>query len=312
MQRTLRPPNFRLDALTVLVGTSLVVLAAAAWGATWYASSAMYDDRASAGVAEIDSMDGDMAQDETAATGEGMTTDAMGDSEMSSEADVRMRIGVSEQMSSWPWPATFAVFLGVWLAMMAAMMLPAASPMAQTFARSARNRYPPARASFLVALFLAGYLFVWGAFGAGVFVINELTSEAVGRWKGLLDAAPYVGGALLIAAGIYQFTWLKNLCLAKCRSPLSFIVGQWQDGALGAFWMGTKHGSYCLGCCIGLMAGLIVAGVMSIPWMITLAALIFAEKVTPWGPQIARVTAVCLVAAGVGLLLWGPDVPGIA
>jgi predicted metal-binding membrane protein len=223
-----------------------------------------------------------------------------------------MRIGVSDQMASWPWAWTLAAFLGGWVVMMAAMMFPAAAPMTHAFARSTRGTNAPARATLLIALFLSGYLLVWGGLGLAVFLANELASELADNSDRIVDAGPYIGGVFLIGAGIYQFTSFKQWCLSKCRSPLSFVLKEWRSGTVGALAMGVKHGLYCLGCCIGLMVGLIVVGVMSIPWMVTLACLIFAEKVTRWGPQIARATAVVMFAAGVALIVYGEKLPGLA
>lgn len=293
-------PAFRLDRLSLCVGAVLLAVTIGAWA--FVVNMEMDHD------AHLSSM----AADSMPAEDEAMPATEVHDLGMESPRDdLRMRLGVSEQMQSWPRAATIAAFLGGWLAMMAAMMFPAASPMVTMFARSARRRYARGRSSLLIGIFIAGYLAAWGLFGLGVYALNEGVGEASVRWEWVLDSGPYLGGALLIAAGIYQVTWFKQACLQKCRSPLSFIMQEWRDGSAGALRMGAKHGLYCLGCCIGLMAGLIVAGVMSIGWMVTLAVLIFAEKVTRWGPQIARVTAAVMVIAGAALIVYGEKLPGI-
>lgn len=291
MQETIQRRPMHLDRLTLSLGAVLFAATVLAWFAVVRANAAM-DDGEAPHVAEQPEM-------------------AVSERPMPVKADVRMRMGVSEQMSSWPWAVTFGVFLAVWIPMMAAMMFPAAAPMVRAFARSARSRYKPVQASLLIALFLTGYLAIWGGFGAGAFLLNELVSEASGQWGWVVNAGPYVGGGLLIGAGIYQFTWFKQFCLSKCRTPLAFMIKEWRDGSFGAAQMGAKHGLYCLGCCIGLMVGLIVAGVMSIGWMVTLAVLIFVEKVTRWGPQLARVTAVVMVVAGIALMVYQENLPGI-
>lgn len=310
MERALQPRALRLDRLTITLGAVLLLATAAAWAIVLQANDAMDDNRTA--TVETSSMDQPAKSDgmdhSTATEADEMPGSGMA---MSAQSDVRMRIGVTEQMSSWPWLLTLAAFLGFWVAMMAGMMFPAAAPMVHAFARSARIRQSPGRASLLIGLFLAGYLVIWGGFGLATFVINELVSESASRWDWVVDAGPYAGGVLLIGAGIYQFTWFKHLCLSKCRTPLSFMVKEWREGSGGAIQMGFKHGLYCLGCCIGLMVGLVVAGIMSIGWMVTLAVLIFAEKATRWGPQVARAAAVVMVGGGIALMIFGKDLPGI-
>lgn len=299
--------SVRTDRLTLTIGAALLIAALVSWAIVLKANAAMDD-----APAALPGLDSAMDEGDPGAATNPMD-DAGGDAmaAMSPREDLRMRIGVSRQMDSWAWPATFAVFAGGWMAMMAAMMFPAATPMVSMYARSARKRYSPSKSAALIATFVLGYIVIWGVFGVAAYAINEAAGEASTHWDSVLDAGPYVGGVLLIGAGIYQLSPLKQLCLAQCRSPFSFLMHHWHDGATGAVRMGVRHGLWCLGCCVGLMVGLIVAGVMSIGWMVTLGVLIFAEKVTRWGPQVARVTAAAMVAGGIGLMVFGEDLPGI-
>jgi predicted metal-binding membrane protein len=113
--------------------------------------------------------------------------------------------------------------------------------------------------------------------------------------------APLALGATLVTAGLYQFTPMKRICLTRCRSPFTFVALSWRDGRLGALRMGLQHGAYCLGCCWALFAVLVAAGVMSLAWMLLLAALVFVEKVLPDGPCAASVIGLALVALGLVL-----------
>jgi predicted metal-binding membrane protein len=197
-------------------------------------------------------------------------------------------------------------FLGVWLVMMAAMMLPSVSPTVALYARMARR-------SSLVApfVFAAGYLATWTAAGLvayGVFEIgrsllgDELTWDGAGRWL--------AGGTLVVAAA-YELTPMKDLCLGKCRSPLGFLLGAWRPGKWGALVMGVRHGAWCVGCCWALMASLFALGVMSLAWMAFVAGLIALEKTVPFGRAITYGTAGLLLVLGV-LLIAAPDaVPGL-
>jgi predicted metal-binding membrane protein len=203
-------------------------------------------------------------------------------------------------------PGALGWFVGVWVVMMAAMMLPSVSPTVALYARMARARAPWAPLAFT-----AGYLLTWSAAGLlayGVFVLgrevagSELSWDGAGRWL--------AGGTLLLAAA-YELTPLKNACLTKCRSPLGFLLGRWRDGLSGAVGMGARHGAWCLGCCWALMASLFALGVMSIAAMAFVAALIAFEKTLPWERAATWTTAGVLVVLGV-LLIAAPDaIPGI-
>jgi len=199
-----------------------------------------------------------------------------------------------------------AWFLGVWIVMMAAMMLPSVAPTVALYARMTRRRSPAAPLAFTAGYFVtwgtAGLL-AYGAFALGRTLLGDaLAWDHAGRWA--------AGGTVALAV-VYELTPLKDVCLAKCRSPLGFLLGTWRDGVRGALAMGTRHGAWCVGCCWALMAALFALGAMSLAWMAFVAALIALEKTLPWSRVATAGTAVLLLALGV-LLVVAPDaVPGL-
>jgi predicted metal-binding membrane protein len=197
-------------------------------------------------------------------------------------------------------------FLGVWVVMMAAMMFPSVAPTVALYARMAQARWPLAPLAFT-----AGYLLTWagaglvayGLFRGGRALLgDQLAWDGAGRW---------LAGGTLVVAALYEVTPLKDVCLAKCRSPLGFLVGAWRDGTAGALDMGVRHGAWCVGCCWALMASLFALGVMSLAWMAFVAALIALEKTLPWGRAATYGTALVLLALGVWLVAAPGTVPGL-
>jgi predicted metal-binding membrane protein len=197
-------------------------------------------------------------------------------------------------------------FLGVWIVMMAAMMFPSVSPTVALYSRMARRSAPGAP-----LIFAAGYLLTWAAAGLLAYGVADLARRLLGpglSWDG--TGRWLAGGTLVVAAG-YELTPLKDVCLAKCRSPLGFLLGAWRDGLSGALAMGARHGAWCVGCCWALMASLFALGVMSVAWMAFVAALIAAEKILPWGCAVTYGTAALLLVLGV-VVMAAPDViPGL-
>ena len=201
-------------------------------------------------------------------------------------------------------------FVGVWATMMAAMMLPSAAPMVMLVERVSRDRDGGRRrGAALAVVFVAGYLAVWAAFGLvayGVYRLLAAADSSVLHWDG---GGRWVAVAAVAAAGVYQLTPLKRICLRHCRSPLHFLLHGWHSGPAGAVRMGAVHGLYCAGCCWGLMLVLFAVGVMSLPWMIVVALVIFAEKILPFGERIAGPLAVALIALGLWIGLDPGSVP---
>jgi len=200
-----------------------------------------------------------------------------------------------------------AVFLFGWAAMMVAMMVPATLPLILLYCTLARNRFSPARARICTAVLLLGYVAVWAMVGLPVYAYNSLSSTA-GSLAAVLPAL------LLIIGGAYQFTPLKRICHARCSSPLFFLMRHWRPGATGTLRLGVLHGVDCLGCCAGLMVGLVALRMMNLAWMLTAAVIIFTEKAIPNSHRIAWPLGVVMVAGGVVLLaasLLGGMAPGM-
>jgi predicted metal-binding membrane protein len=199
------------------------------------------------------------------------------------------------------------VFLSSWAAMMVAMMVPATLPLMLLYSTIARNRLSPAQSRVGTVTLLVGYIAVWAAAGLLVYAYNTLAGAA-GSLAAVLPAL------LLIVGGVYQFTPLKRSCHTRCSSPLFFLMQNWRPGATGALRLGTLHGVDCLGCCAGLMVGLVALGMMNLAWVLTAAVIIFAEKTIPNSHRIARPLGVVMVVGGAGLLatsLLGGMTPGM-
>ena len=194
-----------------------------------------------------------------------------------------------------------ASLTGMWIGMMAAMMAPTAWPWLVTFQRLNRPSTGVARAMAL-SLFAAGYLSAWTVYALAAAGLQLALSTA--GWLDQSSASGAgVGAAVLIGAGLFQFTPVKRACLTHCRNPLSFLLARWHNGPIGGYRLGLSHGWFCVGCCWALMATTLVVGMSHLGWMLALTAAVFVEQVVPWG-QLARVPlGVSLVAAGLARLL---------
>lgn len=200
----------------------------------------------------------------------------------------------------------FPLFVGTWSLMMAAMMLPTISPMVDAFVRvQANNRVRGNRFVSPVA-FVTGYLLVWCSIGVIAFVLARWLEDLSMDYMWLMDNGARLGGGLIVAAGIYQLSPLKRICLGKCRTPMAFVATSWRDGTLGAVRMGIDHGAFCLGCCWLLFAILFPLGIMNVAIMAAVTVLILAEKVLPYGTRVALIAGVALVAYGL-LVVAIPD-----
>ena len=195
------------------------------------------------------------------------------------------------------------VFLAIWIVMMVAMMFPTAAPMILTFHRVQTTKRQRGEAFVSTWIFLGAYMFVWTVAGIAAYIGAVAAEGIVGRAALSSATAERIGGAILIVAGLYQLTPLKNLCLSKCRTPIGFIMTSWRDGTIGALRMGALHGAWCLGCCWLLFVILFPLGIMNIAAMAMITLLIFAEKTLPWGASASRVTAAALVAYGAAVLV---------
>jgi len=203
-----------------------------------------------------------------------------------------------------------ALFMAMWVSMMAAMMFPTAAPMILIYARVQSTRRAAGRAYGPTGFFTAAYLGVWAMAGgiafAGALLIGALADHVA--W--LQENGSRISGGLVLAAGVYQLTPLKAVCLRHCRSPLSFVLNHWREGRGGALTMGLQHGLYCVGCCWLLFVLLFPLGIMNLAAMAILTVVIFLEKSTAWGNRLSLVFGVALIAYGLAVVAAPALLPG--
>ncbi len=208
---------------------------------------------------------------------------------------------------------TLGFYTSAWVVMMAAMMFPSIAPMVLVYRLIDRRRreLPHATIGGSTSMFVAGYLASWTVFGLLAYAlfdgVRSLSIGALSWHRG----GPYVAGGVLLAAAIYQLTPAKDACLRRCRGPLQFLSQAWRDGPLGAFRMGVEHGGWCVGCCWALMAAVFALGIMSVGWMVFVAALIAIEKLLPWKVPANRTIAAVLTVLAVAVALAPANVPGL-
>ncbi len=202
------------------------------------------------------------------------------------------------------------LFLGVWLAMVAAMMFPAVAPMILMFARLAANRRSSGRPLAPTSSFVAGYVLVWAAIGVAAFVLGLGAEALAERFTVLGDNAGRIGAVLIVAAGAYQFSALKNRCMTECRSPLAFFAQHWREGGRGAVAMGAHHGMVCAGCCWALMAIMFPLGMMNIAALGAVTVVIFSERVLPGGKVVQYGVGAVLLVLGIAAVVDPGLLPG--
>ncbi|NOQ63065.1 MAG: DUF2182 domain-containing protein [Methyloprofundus sp.] len=205
----------------------------------------------------------------------------------------------------WQWQLTdFTVVYTMWGVMMAAMMLPSALPMIKAFNKSCQQRY--GNDSSFSALFSLAYLLVWLVFSV-LLTLLQWQLHSLGLLSAMMESSnAFFSAGVLITAGIYQFTALKNACLQHCRSPFSFLLNSWQQGRQGAFNMGIIHGSTCLGCCWAQMLIMFAVGVMNITAMVLITLFILIEKSRHANEQLfSKVTGIILCVWGGFIFLLG-------
>lgn len=199
-------------------------------------------------------------------------------------------------------PALWALTIGMWWAMMIAMMSPAAAPTILLYARVHRHALAGGRSQDRLAptgAFLLGYLLVWFAFSLGAAALQWMLIDRGVVSPGMSSSqSRWLSAGVLIAAGFYQLSPLKAACLAHCRDPAAFLSRHWRPHAWGAVRLGILHGGFCVGCCWLLMTLLFVGGVMNLVWIAALAILVLVEKLMPPGRWIGQ-------AVGLGLIAWG-------
>ena len=268
---------------------AILIIAAIAWTYTVY-------------VAETGMGMGSMQMASESDAGTGM---AMG--EMQEESDGSMGssgMGMAmADMRSWN-AVDFGLMYVMWAVMMVAMMAPSATPMLLMFATVNRRRKERQAPYVPTGIFLAGYVIVWAAFSLAATGGNwglhqaSLLSSMMGE-----STSGYLGGSLLVLAGVFQWSPLKYNCLKQCRTPMGFLMTSWREGPRGALRMGLEHGVYCLGCCWALMLLLFVLGIMNLVWIAALAAFVLAEKVAPKAEWVSRISGVLLLGWGIWTIL---------
>ncbi|HSG17448.1 MAG TPA: DUF2182 domain-containing protein [Anaerolineae bacterium] len=200
--------------------------------------------------------------------------------------------------SAMPGVHGFWVLFAMWTIMQVAMMSPTTVPMILMHGKIERHRQPHSFPYFRTILFFLGYIFLWVLFSL-VFALLQmglLSAELLSPM--MATNTPWLTGGILIAAGLFQFSHLKQACLKQCRSPVTYLMTEWRNGRSGAMLMGLKHGLHCVGCCWIIMALLFAAGVMNLFWMAAITAFVLIEKLAARGDQFGRVV-------GVGLIAWG-------
>jgi predicted metal-binding membrane protein len=218
----------------------------------------------------------------------------MGMGDMSAMVDA---LGNAAMTSPVPWAAsTFALMVLMWWIMMMGMMLPSAAPMVLLYGRLQRRQLAHEQPALRTASFVAGYLVVWGAFSAIATLAQWGLGSALLISPMRMDSGPGLGAVLFLAAGLYQLSPFKDLCLRRCRSPAEFLSTYWRKGTRGAFVMGAVHGAFCVGCCWLLMALLFFGGVMNLAWVALIGVFVLLEKILPRGQLFARASGAALLA----------------
>jgi predicted metal-binding membrane protein len=210
---------------------------------------------------------------------------------------------VGMPMEPMPW-STFhaALMFTMWLVMMIAMMAPSASPMVLLFTAIKRKQAASVSPTVEASIFLGGYLLIWAGFSL-IAALAQWAFERVGLLSmGMASTSAVFAGVILVAAGLYQLAPIKSACLRYCQSPVLFLSQHWRPGAVGAFRMGLRHGSYCVGCCWFLMVLLFVSGIMNLVWIAGIALYVACEKLLPLGQRLSRAAGVALIISGTMVL----------
>jgi len=218
--------------------------------------------------------------------------------------------GTMTGSAAWMMPSTWdlthlVLLFAMWVVMMAGMMLPSAAPAFLLYASVIRRSPAGERTAAHVYAFAGGYLLVWTVFSVAATVLQRLLAGWL-LLSPMMDARDSrFGGALLVVAGVFQFTPFKQACLQSCRSPAAFITRHWKPGVWGGLYLGVAHGLFCLGCCWALMLLLFVGGVMNLWWIAALTVFVLIEKLAPFGAKGGRFSGAPIIAMGLWSLLRG-------
>ena len=197
----------------------------------------------------------------------------------------------------------FLSLFGMWTVMQVAMMSPTAVPMILMHVKVQRSRHPAKTPYLQTVLFFLGYIIIWTGFSAAIARIQLYLQSTSLLTPQMAFVSPWLAGGSLIAAGLFQFSKLKEVCLNGCRSPVTYFMTEWREGDFGALMMGLKHGLHCMGCCWVLMALLFVAGVMNLLWMAVITVFVLLEKVFPSGKTFGQIGGAVMIVWGVVLMI---------
>jgi predicted metal-binding membrane protein len=197
----------------------------------------------------------------------------------------------------------FILLFFMWLVMMIAMMTPSVTPLILIFAKVNRQKKQQEHPFVNTIYLMAGYFLAWAAFSLIATCLQWLLQQISLLNPEMKTTSKILGGIILIIAGIFQFTPLKQTCLNYCRSPLDFVLHYWKEGKQGALKMGIENGFYCIGCCWLLMVLLFVAGIMNLLWIALIALFVLVEKISPGVKWIPYVAGVMLIAYGTFVLI---------
>jgi predicted metal-binding membrane protein len=219
-------------------------------------------------------------------------------------------MGMTMEMPAWTAADVLFTF-AMWVVMMIGMMVGTAAPVLLLFAGAHAGR-GGRRVPWIVLVFGLGYVIVWAGFSAAAALTQWALHSAAMLSPMMAASSSRVGGAILIAAGVYQLTPFKRACLTHCQSPLGFLMTHWRSGTRGALMMGLRHGAYCLGCCWALFAVLAATGMMSLAWMLLLTLVVFAEKALPQGRRTSVVVGGTLIGLGLAVASGAVSMPWAA
>ena len=227
----------------------------------------------------------------------------MGGKEMTGFRMVPAGMGIMAPATA-PWQAIeFVYAFAMWAVMMVGMMTPSAAPMILIYARLGRQASAQGKPFAAAGWFATGYLLTWVGFALVATGAQWVLERTASLDQTMASTSQAFGGIVLIAAGVYQWTPLKDKCLAQCQSPLLFIQreGGFRRDPSDSLLLGLRHGAYCVGCCWVLMTLLFVGGVMNVLWIATISAFVLIEKIVPVGRLISRIAGAGFVAAGTWL-----------
>lgn len=217
--------------------------------------------------------------------------------------DMSLMPGMSAVMMREFSPLQFFGLFVMWAVMMAAMMLPTAAPMIIAYARMQGADRVRGAGWLPVFAFSAGYVLAWAGFSLAAAGLQAgLTNLAI-MSPMMMKATGPLGGAILVVAGLYQFSPVKHACLRQCRTPISFLMTRWREGSLGALRMGWAHGLFCVGCCWALMGLLFVVGVMNAAWIIAITIYVLVEKLIPNSELLSKIAGAAMVGMGIWIIL---------